>query len=40
MMRLPDIPEAFYAAFSLSRNVQITLHTGLEPPEDAYNNSK
>lgn len=40
MMRLPDIPEAFYAAFSLSRNVQITLHTGLEPPEEAYNTSK
>ena len=39
-MRLPNIPEAFYAAFSLSRNVQITLHTGLELPDDAYNNSK
>lgn len=35
LMRLPDTSEAFYAAFSLSRNVQITLHTGLEPPEEA-----
>lgn len=39
-MRLPNIQEAFYAAFSLSRNVQITLHTGLDLPDDAYHNGK
>ena len=40
LMRLPDTTEAFYAAFSLSRNVQITLHTGLEPPDEVFINNK
>ena len=38
-MRLPDTTEAFYAALNKSRNVQITLHTGLEPPDEAFINN-
>lgn len=39
-IRLPSVNEPLYPAFSLNRNVQITLHTGLEPPDaNTYSSS-
>ena len=32
-IRLPDTDQPLFPAFSLNRNVQVTLHTGLELPE-------